>query len=90
MLKEMPLGEAAGQLHFQRVIGGEIVGVEHVEAGELRVRNEDERLSGGELGHRDAVLQARGDGSGQRAHRVQSEVGGDTGGAPSASRSRPR
>ena len=43
----------------------------------LRERDEDERLTGGELRHRDAVLQARGDGGGERAHRIQSQVGGD-------------
>ncbi len=70
------LGEAAGQLRFQRVVGGEIVGVEHVQAAELRVRNEGEGLSGGELSHRDTVLQTRGEGSGQGADRIQCQVGG--------------
>ena len=65
------LREAAGHLRFQCVVGGEVVGVEHVEAAELRVRYEDEGLSGGELGHRDAALQTRGDGRGQGAHGVQ-------------------
>ena len=71
------IGQTAFQLNFERIVSGEIVGVENVQAaGVLRERDKEERLAGGQRGDGLRALQAGGERIRESADGIQIQIRG--------------